>query len=271
MAQPREPKGEKQILGSLYRAMEVLECFATANTPTLKDIVAQTKMPRTTVFRALKTFVALEYLEYDGETGRYALSPKLFRLGSMAINSSSLARFARPVMEAIWARFGETVYLNIRSGDERLCIASLPCTQPLQVNMPVGHRSPLYAGATAKVLLTSLSDSAIEGYLKRTPLVKLTDNTPTNTEKLWQDIRRIRERGYAHTSGERIKGVQAFSVPIYDHTGSVAAALSLLIPSARVEDVDIEAIKDTLLTESARLSQKLGAPGGKPQHRHSWP
>ncbi len=271
LAQTLAPGDGKKILSSLFRAMGVLECFAEADTLTLKEIVEQTKMPKTTVFRALKTFLTLEYLEYDAESGRYALSPKLLRLGSVALRSNSLARFSQPVMEAIWSRFGEAVYLNVRSGDERLCIASLPCTQPLQVNMPVGHRSPLYAGATAKVLLAGLSDRAIDRYLQRTPLVKLTDMTPTDRQQLWQDIRRIRESGYAHSYGERIKGVQAFSVPVYDPSGGVAAALSLLIPTARAEDADIAAIKHMLLEESADLSKKLGEPAGKGNQRISYP
>lgn len=250
---------DHDILTSLYRAMGVLECFYKAESLTLNEIVDKTRLPKTSAFRAVKTFVALEYLDYDEETRQYSLSPKLFRLGTMAIQASPLARFAKGSMERIWGQFGEAVYLNIRTADERLCIASLPCTHALQVDMPVGHRSPLYSGATAKVLLSGLADDEIERYLDRTALIKLTEITVVDRGELWTDIRRIREQGYAESHGERIKGVWSVSVPIMNNAGTVIAALSILIPTARAEDIDREIIRNAVIREGYEISRIMGA------------
>lgn len=243
-------------LSSLYRAMRVIECFLTDETLTLNAIVSRTQLPKTTAFRAIKTFVDLDYLEYDDESREYSLAPKLLALGSLAINHSPLTRFGRPLMEQIGNEFGETIYLNIRTGDERICIASLPCNHPLRVDMPVGHRSPLYAGATAKVLLAGMPDEEIRRYLRRVRMIKLTEITPIDADAIWNDIAVIRAQGFAESHGERIKGVWSVSVPVFNGRQRLAA-LSILLPAAREEDVDKEAIRTRLKAAAEILSGKL--------------
>ncbi|WAH36217.1 IclR family transcriptional regulator [Alicyclobacillus dauci] len=247
-----------EILTSLYRAMGVLEAFSFADELTLNEIVEKTGLPKTTAFRAVKTFLALDYLCYDPKNRKYTLSPKLFRLGFIAINARPLSRWARPLMEEVRNEFGEAVHLNIRSGDERMCIESLASTYQLQVDMPVGHRSPLYAGATAKVLLAAMSDEEIDSYIKRVSLVKLTEHTVVDTAKLWHDILDIRKFGHAMSVSERVKGVVSVSVPIYGNGDETVAALSVLIPTARSEDSDISRIRESLLQKAKELSRRLG-------------
>lgn len=248
-----------QLMTSLYRAMQVLDSFLTDDELTLNKIVEKTGLPKTTAFRAIKTFVALDYLSYDPMSRTYTLSPKLFRLGSVAIHSRPLVRWARPLMEGIRMEFGETVHLNIRSGDERMCIESLSSTHALQVEMPVGHRSPLYAGATAKVLLAGMKDDEINQYFSRFSPQRLTELTVVDPDRLWMEIREIRRRGYAQSYGERIKGVMSISVPVHDGYNEVIAALSVLIPLARAEDVPEDNIRESLLRAAEELSEKLGA------------
>lgn len=260
MEMRKEDLAGADILTSLYRAMGVLEVFSFNDELTLNEIVDKTGLPKTTAFRAIKTFLVLDYLCYEPETRKYTLSPKLFRLGSIAINARPLSRWARPLMEQIRDEFGETVHLNIKSGDERMCIESLASTHPLQVDMPVGHRSPLYAGATAKVLLAGMGDEEIERYFHRVSLRKLTERTVVDFEQLWSEIREIRKLGYGMSYGERVKGVVSISVPIYDARDEVSAGLSVLIPTVRVEDVQVEKIRDALLHRASELSRRLGAP-----------
>lgn len=251
--------GNSDILVSLYRAMGVLEVFSFNDELTLNEIVEKTALPRTTAFRAIRTFIALDYLSYDPDTRKYTLSPKLFRLGSIAIHARPISRWARPLMERVRNRFGETVYLNIRSGTERMCIESLASTHALQVEMPVGHMSPLYAGATAKILLSGMDDREITQYFDSVTMERLTEVTLVDKEQIWSQIRQIREDGFAISRGERIKGVVSVSVSIFDNSKQVVAALSVLIPAIRAEDETVKQIQEDLIRAGAELSRRLGA------------
>lgn len=238
--------------------MGVLEIFSSEDELTLNDIVEKTGLPKTTVFRIVKTFVTLDYLNYDASTRKYSLSPKLFRFGSIAIHSRPLTRWARPIMERIRARLGETVYLSIRSGTEAICIESLPSKQALQVDVPVGHRSPLYAGASAKVLLAGMDDDWIASYLDQVELVALTEKTVLDRDALRREIFEIRSNGYALTYGESIKGVIAVSAPVYDGTGRVVAAMSVLIPAVRAGETSKETLRLLICAGAKELSKRLG-------------
>ncbi|MGH2735408.1 MAG: IclR family transcriptional regulator domain-containing protein, partial [Actinomycetota bacterium] len=45
---------------------------------------------------------------------------------------------------------------------------------------------------------------------------------------------RTRKNGYALSLEERVPGISTIAVPLFNHTGSVAAALSVTGPSSRV-------------------------------------
>ena len=58
----------------------------------------------------------------------------------------------------------------------------------VQPGMPVGDRSPLYAGASSKCLLAFSPQDFIENYLKKTALTPLTKNTITDINRLGSEI-----------------------------------------------------------------------------------
>ncbi|WP_354116132.1 IclR family transcriptional regulator C-terminal domain-containing protein [Bradyrhizobium sp. LA7.1] len=54
-------------------------------------------------------------------------------------------------------------------------------------------------------------------------------------KELRADLARITQQGYACTSGQRIPGVTAISVPIFDINDEVRYSLALTGPSIRID------------------------------------
>ncbi|GAA1279325.1 hypothetical protein GCM10009609_48500 [Pseudonocardia aurantiaca] len=68
---------------------------------------------------------------------------------------------------------------------------------------------------------------------------------------------------------ERVVGVVALAVPVYDHTGSVAAALSISIPAARAGLAELEALAPVAIEAAKTLSYRLGYGLRSPDARPS--
>ena len=75
--------------------------------------------------------------------------------------------------------------------------------------------------------------------------------------ELMADLAKIRSQGFACTSGQRIPGVTAISVPIFDIKDEVHYSLSLTGPSIRM-DPRLKEFKAIMLEAGASISAMMG-------------
>lgn len=139
-------------VGVLDKSMAVLDAVAeAAGASTLGDLVAATGMPKPTVHRLAGALEAHGLLRRDGE-GRYLLGVRLIGLGRSAADDWPLAEAARPALEALRERTGESVQLYRRDGDNRVCVVSLESPHELRTIVPQGARLPLGVGSAGRIL-----------------------------------------------------------------------------------------------------------------------
>jgi DNA-binding IclR family transcriptional regulator len=251
---------EKSGLRTVERALSVLESFTAEETEcSLADLARKLRLSKATVSRLLSTLLKHGYIDRTPDGSKYCLGVKLFYLGSIVAKTMKLREVALPIMYELRDATEETVHLNIVDGNQRLCIECVEGRHELKVTTHVGQRSPLHAGASAKVLLAYQDTETIEKILSRSRLSRITSTTITEPEKLRKELEEIRNRGYAVSRGERIHGVVALSAPVRDRTGSVVASLSVLVPETRAEASRIEdVLLPLLLAKAAELSFRLG-------------
>lgn len=212
-----------------------------------------------TVLRALQALKSHDFVQQDADTRQYRLGPIYFRFLNTLKITSPVNRAAFSFMQALAAKTGETVHLNIIHGNERVCVESLESQLMLKGSMPLGNRSPLYAGASSKCLLAFSSAPFVDAYLAEVDPVSLTDNTITNVLKLKSELANIHSRGYAASLGERTEGLGALSAPVRGPGGVLLAALSLAIPEIRYRDpAHLAFCRGGLLEAAAAFSRQMG-------------
>lgn len=251
----------------LNRTVDVLNVFSHVRPSLgLKEIVAQTKLPKTTVFRILTTLVERDLCSLDSSTGEYSLGFAMLRFADIRRRQTSIRDVAMPIIREIRDQLGETVVLSVRSGDFRVHVDFLEGLHAIQRTVELGVRAPLYAGAASKVLLAGMEDEEIAGYLERTPLTPMQQATITDAEVLWEEIRRIRKLGYAESKGElMMAGGAALAAPVKDYSGRTMAVMDVLTPLVRYSSEQRERSIDYLLDGSRRASERLGYREALPQ------
>lgn len=191
-----------------------------------------------TVQRILKSLKDFGFVKQDAQTRQYHLGNVFYRFIAPLQGVNPVTRGARSHMEKVAAETRETVHLNIVEENHRICIDTLESPMALRAGMPLGHTSPLHAGASAKCLLAFSSPEFIAAYLAATPLKRLTDNTLVEVSALQVELEQIRNRGYALSLGERTPGLGSLSAPVLDHEGGIIAGLSLALPEIRFSQPD---------------------------------
>lgn len=243
---------------SIHRAAQILRAFSRERKQiSLTEMHKITGIGKSNLQRILSTLVYEGFLQKNEETKRYQLGLELLFLGELVEKNSSLLTIAVPVMKKLNDKTKEVISLNIIENNERKCIYSLNSHYELTTLIFSGQTSPLYAGASAKVLLAYLPPRAQEEYLQTTTFEKITENTIVSMEELRKELEKIRRQGYAVSHGERVRGAVSLSAPVFNPFGEIFASVTITIPSVRLEDYDTGLLVEQLLEGTREITDKL--------------
>ena len=249
---------------SLDRALEILKLLGAEPEMRVTDLARRLEVHKSTVFRLLATLQEHGLVEQNPTTERYRLGYGLVRLAGSVVAELDLARTARPVLEELAMRTGETVNLAILQGDQVVNIDQIAAPN-LVVNVNwVGKQTPLHATSNGKVLLAYLPEEQRRSLLGRS-LPRLTPRTITDPRILARQLTRVVEDGYAFTLEELELGLNAVAAPVFAADGRVLAAVSVAGPSYRVTPQRLSELGETTKEAGQTISRRLGyiPTGGK--------
>jgi DNA-binding IclR family transcriptional regulator len=210
----------------LGKAMSLIDHIAEEGETTPARLAELTGEPRSSVYRLLASLQKLDLVEPGRQRGTYMLGLKLFRLGRTVVSRFDERQAALPVMQRIHDEVGETTFLCVRRGYDAVCIERIDGKRVNLLALSLGGSLPLHAGAASRALLAFEPPSFWDEYLDSREPEALTTTTPRTREELVAELRATRERGYSISDEDVTPGIAAVGAPIFDHTGTVRAALS---------------------------------------------
>ncbi len=248
------------LVSAAVRVLAVLDQLSRQRAVGLEELSRQLKLAKPTVYRFLLTLQELGYARrIDGE--RWAMSMKMFNMGSRALDHLDLHAAARPIAEQLAEELGETVHMGVLDGDSAVYVLKIESKYTIRMYSRVGRRMPLYCTAIGKVLLAWMTPAERDEALEGVRLVAFNPRTITTRAALDAAVAQVRQQGYAVDDEEREDGVHCIGAPVFDYTGAVAAAISVSWPTFRFtpgeEGEKIERTKEA----AARISAILGYEG----------
>lgn len=218
------------------RALSLLGAFRAGDVSlSLAELAARTRLYKSTVLRLLASLEHARLLQRL-DNGSYALGSEIARLSTLYSASFSLDRVVLPVLRELVASTGESAAYHVRQGPARLCLYRVDSPHPVRDHIRAGDLLPMDRGTGARVL------SAFDPELAR-------GSRPADRQLLAA----IRERGYLAATGDRLAEVAGISAPVFRADGTIAAALTLTMPSHRYQERFIEPV----LEGARRLSGQV--------------
>lgn len=242
------------MIRAVGRALAIFDAFDNAHLSlSLQEIAERIRMPKTTAFRLVNTLERAGFLiRMDNQ--QYCLSLKLVRLAGMVRSTLSIREIARPVMLEVNQLTQETITLNAAVGSERMVLEVVDTPAPLMSMARQGQHQPMLLGASSRIIMAHMSADELEKVLKVT-----TAGQPAfDRAALDRELARFRRQGYALSRGQRVPGLTAIAVPIFDINGHVPYSLALTGPSVRVDPRDLD-FAEILMAAGRDLSNRLGA------------
>jgi len=180
----------------------------------LSELAREMVTGRSGVHKIMTVLIRENFVIQDPQTKKYSLGPALFRLGNTYKQERSILEVAEPCMRELAQKTGESVGLCIREGDIAVLAHQVVSDQPLRFEGRIGSRLAPNRGAQGKLMAAFEPEERIREVLLSTTLEQRTHKTITDAEKLLEELREIREQGYALSDEESFIGIRAVAAPV---------------------------------------------------------
>jgi len=215
---------------------------------------------KSTVSRLLSVLCHYNFLRQDAKTKKFMLGMSAAQLG-VAIQRSlgdHLVAITQPFIDDLRNAVGEAIALEIWTGENTVLAYRAESLRAHRAFLlKVGNRVDVHISAGARVILAYLPPQIVERVLGGAEFRRYTPNTIADAEQLKAQLPEIRNRGWAHSIGERHNDSEIISVPIFNHEKKPVAAVSMFTTSERVapllESKALDQLKKTAVDISAKL------------------
>jgi DNA-binding IclR family transcriptional regulator len=198
---------------------------------TLSEIQEAAGLASATTHRIVSELVewgALERVSW----GRYRIGMRLWQLGSLAPQARDLRDVALPFLQDLLDVTHEVVHLVVLDEGKALFIERLMGRPEVHTQSRVGRRLPLHATGPGKVLL-AFSPPEVTGRVIAGGLPRMARNTITDPARLRRALDEICATGYCLSRDEMTDGASSVAVPVRGATGTVIAAISVVVPTGK--------------------------------------
>src|SRR6266545_4816731 len=214
---------------AVHRVCEILDLLQQApRGAALLDVARATRLPKSSAFRYLATLERRRYVERDPVTGSYRAGSAFLPL--RAHEPELLARRARPHMERLRDRLGETINLGMLEGNRVIYLE-------IAANLP---------------------DRRVRAILEAEGMPRLTQRTLTDQDAYLVEMAGTRERGYALDDGEHEIDGRCVAVPVIG--SNLPAAISYSAPASRFPLDRVGEIAGVLWEVASGVAGELRAP-----------
>ncbi|MFC6813187.1 IclR family transcriptional regulator [Natrialbaceae archaeon GCM10025810] len=215
----------------------IIETLQKQDGCTVTRLADELDLAKSTVHAYLATLERKEYVTKEDKT--YHLSLKFLDHGMYTMRNNAVASVARPSLEQTADETGEVVWLIVEEHGRAVYVDRAKGEKAVQTSGHRGLRTYLHFLAAGKAILANLDEKTVAGIIDRHGLPAQTGNTITDRERLFEELQRVRDQGYAYNNAEEVEGVRAIGAPITQN-GTVYAGVSIAGPTARLQDAEYE-------------------------------
>lgn len=213
----------------------VLEQLKRAETASLgvSELARRLDMAKSTVHRHVATLDSLGFVERVGD--EYRIGLRMLDYGLYARNEHPLYAISRPKVDELADETDEKVWCMTVQDGRSVHLYGAGGKHSVQTSAREGKWGYLHRHAAGKAILAFLPESRAEAIVRSHGLPARTPNTIVDESELFEQLDRIRERGYAFNREESVAGLHAVGAPVTDESGVAIGALSISGPANRLK------------------------------------
>lgn len=253
---------DRQGIQSIEVGGKLLQALAAnGRAMMLRDLAKAAGMPAAKAHRYLVSLIRMGLVEQDQTSGRYDLGSFSLDLGLAAMGRLDPVRLATPILEDLCERLGETVALAVWGNRGATVVRLLEAGGPITVALRTGTVLPLASSATGRAFAAFFRSPYLRQLLEQ-ELKTAAESGGTALGIVRKDmdglLAEIRNQGLARASGSYSQGINGFSAPVFNQSGTMVAAITSLGAIGNFASDWDSSIAIAIRQAAQDLSQRLG-------------
>lgn len=212
---------------SLIRADKILTYIGYNGHATFSELFTKLNFPKSSTLVLLNIMIDCGLI-VKNEKDQYVLGLKLYELGCLSFHKKNIFEITKRPMQQLSNKSNLICHLGVIENWHALYLDKVesPTSIPTHESW-IGKKLNLHATALGKALLAWMSESEMNRYLHNIELTQYTSHTITNTDKLKNELQKIKMKGWSIDDQESKLGVICFAAPVFNIYGQVSYAISL--------------------------------------------
>jgi DNA-binding IclR family transcriptional regulator len=220
-------KNKEEKTDRIALLADLLKRFACSDTPFgVSDLGRELSKNKVYIHRLLSSLESIGWVTKDRNSQKYKAGNELFNFALLITSRFYLSKIVLPCLYELSDITNETASLSVRVGYERVLVQQIPSKHDKSKTGVLGQRYPLWLATTGKAMAAFLSDTEIDELVnimrKELPAFS---GLPFNTDQYRNELKEIKERGYAISVGDYRPDICVLAAPIFDHNQKVIGAL----------------------------------------------
>lgn len=237
-------------------SIRILETVADRDGATLRELVQETGLAKSTVHKHLSTLQANDFLVKRGE--RYLLGLHHLTLGKRAVEMRDRYRLVEKKIDELRNRIEADMDFTVEENGRLVLVSEATRTMSESIFVP-GTKFYLHNTAAGKAILASFGSERVDEILDTHGLPQSTNKTVQSRSTLKAELESVREQGYALNDGECVEGYRSVGSVIVNADGSVLGGISIGGPVYRIDRARLVDDYAELVREATdELTQTLG-------------
>jgi DNA-binding IclR family transcriptional regulator len=252
---PLKQQGERYAAPALDKGLDILELFASESEGLTASELAR-RLGRTVgeIFRMLVRLEQRGYVCQIPPDDRYSLTLKLFEVAQRHDPLHRLVSEARPLLERVAHKTGQSCHLAMLSNGEVVVVAKVDPPGPMAFSVRLGARIDLLNTASGHTILAFQSQEACS----RSLAIWQAQSGKKIPRDLQRHLARIRRLGNEELASHQIQGVIDIGFPVLGQHGEAIAAMTVPLLPWVDNRIGAAQVKEALRLASAELSSVIG-------------
>jgi DNA-binding IclR family transcriptional regulator len=253
---------------SVETGFRVLQALMLAGRPVpLRAIARQTGLSPSKVHFYLVSLTACGLVRQDSDDGHYGLGPGALHLGMAYLEQFDLFTAAKPQMVELVEAFDYTVFLGVWGTRGPTIIYRVNAQSSSAVfELRVGSVLPLLRSALGRNFLAHLPASTVAPLVEQElaavapprAAAAADPEMPRTLDEVEALAGTVRRHGLGRSRGSLLSDFTALSAPVFDHSGTLLAGITVMGPSSEMDDAYDGPVAEAVRAATERVSEAAG-------------
>lgn len=244
---------ESYVVKSDETMISIIEYIQQVETAGVSEIADEVGIAKSAVYKHLITLKNHGFLHSVDEGYRIGL--RFLEIGLRKRRNRPLYPIAKPKIEEVANETGKLTWCAVEENGLGVFFCGAEGDHAVNTDGIPGRRMHMHYLSGGKAMLAHMSQEKVREIIDRYGLPPKTEHTITDEDELFDELRQIRDQGYALAFEESLRGFHTVSAPVLTQSGLPIAAV---IIAGAAQRMGLETCNNELAEVALAAANEIG-------------